>query len=113
MRDLTHLDKFRVPLFGEMGDAFNGSFIIPGRNGYKLKVIASDEMKWDHVSVSLKNRCPNWHEMSFIKSLFFQENEVCFQLHVSHKDHINCHDNCLHMWRPHNIEIPLPPKIMV
>jgi len=113
MRDLTHLNKYRVPLLGEMGDALNGAFLIPGRNNYKLKVIASDEMKWDHVSVSLQNRCPNWQEMSFIKSLFFQDHEVCFQLHVSHMDHINCHNNCLHMWRPHNIEIPLPPKMLV
>jgi len=113
MRDLTHLDKYRIPLMGQMGDAFNGAFLIPGPNNYKFKVIASDDMVWDHVSVSLKNRCPNWNEMCFIKSLFFRTDEVCFQLHVSKEDHINFQQTCLHLWRPQNIEIPLPPKIMV
>ena len=113
MRDLEYLNKYRVPLFGEMGDASNGSFLIPGPANYDFKVIASAEMDWDHVSVSLKNRCPNWPEMSFIKDLFFKEDEFCFQLHVAKKDHINFQWTCLHMWRPHNIEIPLPPKIMV
>lgn len=113
MKDLSYLDKYRIPLFGEMGDAFNGVFLIPAPNNYELKVIASSEMDWDHVSVSLKNRCPNWPEMSYIKHMFFGKDETCYQLHVPSKDHINFQENCLHIWRPHNIEIPIPPKMMV
>jgi hypothetical protein len=28
-------------------------------------------------------------------------------------EHINCHPYCLHLWRPHNVEIPRPPSWMV
>jgi hypothetical protein len=35
------------------------------------------------------------------------------QLHVAVKEHINCHPYCLHIWRPHDQVIPLPPSIMV
>jgi len=83
MKNLNRLNEYRTPypLSGETGDEFNGCFLIPGPNKYLFKVIASSEMKWDHVSVSLKNRCPNWHEMSYVKQLFFEDHEVCYQLH--------------------------------
>lgn len=115
MKNLTPLNKYRVisPWGNGMGDAFNGCFSIPGPNNYLFKIIASSEMEWDHVSVSLKNRCPNWPEMTYIKHLFFEEYEVCYQLHVAKEDHINFHPNVLHLWRPQKLEIPMPPKIMV
>lgn len=89
-----------------------GAFIIPfeGRN---LHVIASIGAGWDHVSVSLNSRCPNWREMSYIKDLFWDDDEVVMQLHVAKNDHINLHPYCLHMWKPQDKEIPLPPKFMV
>jgi hypothetical protein len=37
----------------------NGAFRVPGG----LRVIASDGEGWDHVSVSLPDRCPTWEEM--------------------------------------------------
>lgn len=85
-----------------------GAFIVPFETA-QLHVIASTGLGWDHVSVSLKNRCPNWREMSYIKDLFFEENDVVMQLHVAKKDHINFHNHCLHLWRPQNETIPLPP----
>jgi len=36
----------------------NGAFIIPFRS-FQLRAIASDGMAWEHVSVSLPNRCPD------------------------------------------------------
>jgi hypothetical protein len=44
----------------EMGN--NGAFLIPYQS-FTLRVIASDGQDWGHVPVSLRNRCPNWHEM--------------------------------------------------
>lgn len=89
-----------------------GAFIIPCR-GRDLMVIASYGAGWDHVSVSLANRTPNWQEMSYVKSLFWNENECVMQLHVAKSDHINIHNHCLHLWRPQKQEIPIPPKFMV
>lgn len=117
MRDLTQYEKWRHPqehLIGE-GDAHNGCFIVPARppSTLKFKVIAGCGAGWDHVSVSLTNRCPNWRDMEFIKRLFFEDDETAMQLHVATDQHINTHHFCLHLWRPHDVEIPLPPTIMV
>jgi len=68
---------------------------------------------WNHVSVSLPNRCPTWTEMSFVKELFFEPNEVAMQLHVAEEDHVSNHDYCLHIWQPVGQVIPTPPSIMV
>lgn len=94
----------------------------PGPDGNKylrvtfsadLRVIASSGEGWDHVSVSLPGRCPNWPEMEYVKRLFFKDSEAAMQLHVPPDDHINCHPNCLHLWRPLKGEIPRPPAILV
>ena len=112
MRNLKHLDKYRCSLAGAIGDDFNGAFEIP-YGSYTLFVIASDGLGWDHVSVSLGNRCPNWKEMSYIKDLFFEEEDCVMQLHPPKSDYVNNHPYCLHLWRPQEQEIPRPPSIMV
>lgn len=111
-------EPYRVPFFpghpyySAYGDDF-GMFKIPGPCAAPLAVIVSAGDSWDHVSVSLKNRCPNWSEMSFVKDLFFDETETVMQLHVPADDHVNCHPYCLHLWRPHHAEIPRPEAWMV
>jgi len=47
----------------EMGN--NGAFLIPYQS-FNLRVIASDGIGWEHVSVSVPNRTPPWREMCFI-----------------------------------------------
>lgn len=98
-----------------LGDDF-GRFLIPGPCGRDLLVIASagdETVPWEHVSVSLPNRCPNWPEMCHIKDLFWAEEEPVMQLHPPKSDYVNFHPNCLHLWKPLNAEIPLPPSIAV
>ena len=52
--------------------------------------------------------------MDYLARLLFRPNEVAMQLHVPAKDHVNCHPNCLHLWRPAGLKrIPLPPSILV
>lgn len=109
------LDDYRQPNPGD-GIVYrdnNGWFLIPFR-GMTLKVIASDGLGWDHVSVSLKHRIPNYEEMEFVRRLFFRDDETVMQLSVPTKDHVNCHPNCLHWWRPNDgREIPRPDAILV
>lgn len=122
MRDLRELDEFRIviPRFGPGGN-MAGAFEIPSpATGAKLRVIVSvgsgvgHEMEmWDHASVSLPNRCPNWQEMELIKRKFFHDHECAMQLHVPVEDHIDNHPYCLHIWRPVKAEIPRPPGLMV
>jgi hypothetical protein len=121
MRQTPWLDAepHRLPNFsGQYGDSF-GAFIIPhGSTGVRLRVLVSngrdtsmsDDYAWEHVSVSLPNRCPNWPEMSFIKSLFWEDEETVMQLHVPASEYRNLHPHCLHLWRPLRAEIPRPPN---
>ena len=93
-----------------------GRFFIPSPYSGFIQVLvssASPEYPWDHVSVSLSNRCPNWPEMAWIKSLFFDDEEAVMQLHPPKSEYINNHPYCLHLWRPIKEKIPLPPRILV
>ncbi len=129
MRNLTdpEIDRYRaktrqiLEFYGSFGDHETGCFCVPSCVDYKeLMVIASANSiaklgseRWDHVSVSRKNRTPTWGEMEQVKRLFFRDDEVAMQLHVTPKDHISVHPHCLHIWRPVDQAIPLPPPIMV
>jgi len=110
--------RFRTgPYASRPGDDF-GAFRLLGPCGRELMVIASSGdrdlgVSWEHVSVSLPNRCPNWLEMCFIKSLFWDDEETVMQLHPPKSKWINNHPHCLHMWRPTETEIPLPPDMTV
>ena len=116
MKFNPQLDKWRIrrgPLSSDAGDDF-GAFFVPGPCGRDLKIIASSgdtslNILWEHVSVSLMNRTPNWEEMCFVKNLFWDEEEAVMQLHPPRSRWINNHNYCLHLWRPTNQEIPLPP----
>ena len=90
----------------------NGLFFVHCK-GLLLTVIASDGLGWEHVSVSLRNRTPTWAEMEFARELFWRDDETVMQLSVPRTDHINCHQFCLHLWRPLEQEIPRPPAILV
>lgn len=120
MRNLHLLDQYRnvsrqvMALYGHVGDATCGVFTVPSPiDGAEIRVIASTGFGWEHVSVSRRNRCPNWPEMSHIRQLFFDDGETVMQLHVPTSDHVNDHPHCLHLWRPVGVEIPRPPAWMV
>ncbi len=114
MRNLHELDRYRavgpdvIKIYGSTGDDKNGIFRVG-----PMLVIASSGWGWDHVSVSLADRCPDWHEMEKIKRMFFKDDEVAMQLHVPPNEHINYCETALHLWRPLNEAIPRPPAIMV
>ena|SRR5580765_7749248 len=118
MRDLNLLNRFRLDVtqtpYGWSGDGTCGAFEIPSPiDGQPLRIIASCDDGWDHVSVSRSSRCPNWPEMSYIKHRFFNDDEPAMQLHVPVSDHINIHPYTLHIWRPQHATIPMPPKSAV
>lgn len=92
-----------------------GAFFVHGPCGAELKIIAADgdETGWDHVSVSCRNRPPNWQEMAFVKDLFWEPEECVMQLHPPRSEYVNNHPYCLHLWKPTNQPIPLPPRGLV
>lgn len=76
--------------------------------------------RWEHVSVSVRNRrgiqlqrCPTWEQMAKIKDTFWPEDQAVMQLHPPQSDYVNLHPFCLHLWRPVEQEIPLPPSNLV
>lgn len=110
-------ERYRVkegPMASHEGFRNNGAFRVPTfDNKVQLIVIASDQMGWDHVSVSTKSRVPTWDEMQYIKGMFWENEDTVFQVHPPQSKYINKCENCLHMWRNHNAELELPPSIMV
>lgn len=136
MRDVKKIEKYRVnhPLLG-YGDDSEGICMVklagtPERptivspfllqtdgtaslGTRTLAIIFSCNEGWEHVSVSLPNRCPTWAEMCLVKDLFWEDDEAVMQLHPAKADYVNCHPWCLHLWRPLVGQIPLPPKELV
>jgi hypothetical protein len=110
-------------LFGHYGTPPNagpfGAFkVICPLTGGKLHILATDgdiedAQGWDHVSVSLSDRCPTWEEMHWTKQQFWLPEECVFQLHPPESEYINFHPYALHMWRHTAIPCPKPPSIFV
>lgn len=78
-------------------------------------VIWSRSEGWDHVSVSpyKKRYTPSWDDMCKIKEMFFKDDETVMQMHPAKSDYVNVMNNCLHLWRPTEEKLPVPPKIFV
>lgn len=112
MKNLDYLDQYRIVLGRDKGDSYNGFFKIKIK-GETYTVIASNGEGWEHVSISSKHKIPSWKTMCMLKDMFFEENEVVMQLHPAKENYVNNHPNCLHLWRPINSEIPIPPTYMV
>jgi hypothetical protein len=103
------------PILGDGDGATYGFALIPGPLARQLTVIFSgaDETGWEHVSVSMPTKTPAWAEMAFIKSLFWADEDTVMQVHPPKSNYVNTHEHCLHLWRPVNQAIPMPPTILV
>lgn len=108
-------EKYRDLEYSTASDGNNGVFFVPGRTRRNtLKIIASDGLGWEHVSVSKKYECPTWEEMCHIKELFWDDPEdYAVQYHPPRSRYVNNHPNCLHLWRAIDGEIPFPDDILV
>lgn len=77
----------------------------------QVRAIASaDEDGWEHVSVSCQNRCPTWDEMCEVKDFFWDQEDTVLQLHPAKSVYLNIHEYCLHLWRPVDGQLILPPE---
>jgi len=110
-------------------DGNNGCFEVASPEpGWTLEIIASDGEGWEHVSVhaskghdsrliggrsTLRSRTPSWVEMTFVKDLFWDDEDVVMQLHPRRSEYVNMHPHTLHLWRPTAATIPTPPSILV
>ncbi len=102
-----------VYLISDDRDGNNGFFIFQS-HGYETRCMASDGMDWEHVSVTInRNRTPSWEVMSYVKSIFWDDEDTVIQIHPPKSEYVNHHPNCLHLWKPINFKIPLPQSIQV
>lgn len=101
------------------GTTTHGAYFVPTgeRNARApLKVLAGDggdAFGWEHVSVSLPHRCPTWAEMCKVKAMFWSPEDAVMQLHPPRSSYVDVHPHCLHLWRPTEQAILLPPRVMV
>lgn len=102
------IERFRAfhPVLGRSEPGENWGYFVVGN----LRVIASDGLGWDHVSVSCPNRCPTWAEMCKVKQLWFSDDETVVQFHPKASEYVNECSTCLHLWRKQGEEYELPPK---
>ena len=84
-------------------------------NGIKCSLIFSWYGGWKHVSIMPydKKIIPSWNDMCKLKNMFWSENEAVMQIHPRKEDYVNTAKNCLHLWKPTEEDMPLPPKEFV
>jgi hypothetical protein len=109
-------------LRSETADGNNGFFLIPGslKRPYALRCIASDGSEWVDLELppprmGTRQRLDRsaWEEMCLVKSLFWDAEDVVWQLHPPKSEYVNNHPYCLHLWRPIGIALQRPPAITV
>lgn len=138
MRTSDHINKYRQRILGSPYDSKDemgmwGCFAIPldvSRKVIAECVVAAGNLPeckvegtdWEHVSVKIaymdshnhwRKRIPRWEEMCAIKDLFWKEDEQVIQVHPAKADYVNHNPFVLHLWRPVDGVMRLPPKICV
>lgn len=91
-----------------------GCGIIKLLRCYKSTVVWSWGAGWEHVSVAPFNgRIPTWEDMCFLKDMFWGDDQWVVEFHPPASEYVNNMENCLHLWRPINKELPTPASILV
>ena len=117
-------EKYRITGGNEIGPMYysdssfgnNGAFAIllkTKAGTRKFTLLASDGAAFEHVSVSLPDRCPTWGEMCKFKDMFWDDDDCVMQLHPPKSEYVNNHPYCLHLWRPIGQDIPQPNHELV
>lgn len=106
------VEPYRMRCSGSVHGANWGAFKMGA-----LRIISSGTPEegdpgwpWEHVSVSLENRCPTWDEMAKVKNAFWNDEETVVQFHPARSQYVNVHPFCLHLWRRLDVPTELPPR---
>lgn len=114
MKKIDEIRKTRN-LFIE-AETFNdgmGGHYYDSVSGKRLNFIFSYQLGWEHLSVSMPSKTPSWDQMCKMKDIFWNDDETCVQFHPKKEDYVNNHPHCLHIWKPVNEKLPIPPSILV
>lgn len=114
MKAIEKILKTRnLTIKGRAGDNAIGGSWYDSISGKTLNFIFSNQLGWEHLSVSMPSRTPSWDQMCRMKDIFWDKDECCVQYHPKEEDYVNNHPHCLHIWKPVDIELPTPPSILV
>ena len=80
-----------------------------------MTFVASWGGEWEHVSGApvKRSKIPTWEQMCTVKDVFFKADEAVIQIHPPKAEYVNNMTNCLHLWRPIDKQLVLPPSFMV
>lgn len=68
---------------------------------------------WEHLSVSTRNKVPEWDIMCKLKEIFWRDDECCVEYHPKKEDYVNNMPYCLHIWKKIDEDWEMPPSILV
>ena len=91
---------------------FYGHYTDPiTRKDYLVKF--TQGFGWEHLSVSTRNKTPEWDVMCKLKEIFWRDDECCVEYHPKREDYVNNMPYCLHIWKKIDEEFEMPPSILV
>lgn len=113
MKTIDEIKECKKLLIGKMSDdGFNGEIHLFKWSG---TIVCSCGGGWEHVSVSpyKKNITPSWDDMCQIKDIIWNDDEWVCQFHPPKDQYVSNVQNCLHLWRPIDKEMVVPPSCLV
>jgi hypothetical protein len=99
------LTRLPHPFLG-WGDETHGAAMLKLNSGGIASILFAAGRGWEHVSVSMKERCATWDEMTEVRDIFWPADVWVLQYHPPRKEYITSH--VLHLWKPDNNHLPTP-----
>lgn len=90
-------------------------FHVPNECRVRSGILGSDYTYGNNgvFEIEFDARTPNWKEMCHIKDLFWDSEDCVVQYHPPQSEYVNNHEYTLHLWRPIDQDLPMPPSILV
>ncbi|MDE6832794.1 MAG: hypothetical protein K2J39_00885 [Ruminococcus sp.] len=86
---------------------------IYARHRKRIFFTATWNDNWEQVYISRASNRPKWEELCETKEIFWNDDECVIQYIPSASMHTNEYNNCLYLWKPVGVKIPIPPKILI
>ena len=125
MRSFEEIKATRnIVIKGKAGNTGLGGSYYDSISGKWLNFIFSNQLGWEHLSVSTPSKTPTWDQMCKMKEIFWKDDETCIEYHPAKDQYVNMHSHCLHIWRPviddnflnepeSKEQFPVPPHFLV
>lgn len=107
------MERFRMQHAGRFSSTVG--FVGGAFQRDHIRMIVGVGDGWEHVSVSRNDKqIPTWDDMNKVKNWFWEEEDAVMQLHPPKSQYLSYPDvEVLHLWRPLDAHIPMPPMYMV